>query len=47
MINRANPRFEGHAFITRDEFMGVMAEPEFYNIFKETMIIQDLLQPVI
>lgn len=36
MINLANPSMEGGTFITREEFMGVMAEAEFYNLFKET-----------
>jgi calmodulin len=36
IISRANPSMEGGTFITRDEFMGVMAEAEFYNLFRET-----------
>lgn len=42
MINRANPMYaqgaasSDHAIITRNEFMGVMAEAEFYNLFTET-----------
>ena len=42
MINRANPVYTrgasstDHAMITRNEFMGVMAEAEFYNLLTET-----------
>lgn len=37
MINIENPSFDGSAtFISREEFMGVMAEAEFYNLFRET-----------
>jgi Ca2+-binding EF-hand superfamily protein len=38
MIKRSNPLFHGNAEygITRDEFMGVMAEAEFYSLFTET-----------
>jgi calmodulin/calcium-binding protein CML len=43
MIHRANPlyaqakpEFATTATITRNEFLGVMAEAEFYNLFKET-----------
>jgi calmodulin len=38
MIARASPLFQDHKDygISRDEFMGVMAEAEFYNLFTET-----------
>jgi len=43
MIHRANPsyaqtkpEFSSAATITRNEFLGVMAEAEFYNLFTET-----------
>lgn len=36
MINKANPLVNGNTEITLDEFMGVMAEAEFYNLFKDT-----------
>lgn len=37
MINRANSQYcNEDAVITRNEFMGVMAEAEFYNLFTET-----------
>eukprot|EP00980_Cylindrotheca_fusiformis_P028714 scaffold22639_cov105-Cylindrotheca_fusiformis.AAC.8 len=36
MIHLANPTMDGDTYITREEFMGVMAEAEFYNLFKET-----------
>ena len=49
MINRANPSYaqtapsySQTATITRNEFLGVMAEAEFYNLFTETF--QDLDQ---
>lgn len=35
-INETNLLFEDNTFITREEFMGVMAEAEFYNLLKET-----------
>lgn len=38
MIARASPNFQRSAdyVISRDEFMGIMAEAEFYNLFTET-----------
>lgn len=38
MLARANPNFDEDKdyAISRDEFMGVMAEAEFYNLFTET-----------
>jgi calmodulin len=38
MLARANPKFDENKdyAISRDEFMGVMAEAEFYNLFTET-----------
>jgi calmodulin/calcium-binding protein CML len=38
MIARANPHFNAttDSAISRDEFMGVMAEAEFFNLFTET-----------
>ena len=37
MIRRSNPHFSGNAEygITRDEFLGVIAEAEFYSLFTE------------
>jgi calmodulin len=38
MLSRVNPNFDENKdyAISRDEFMGVMAEAEFYNLFTET-----------
>lgn len=36
MINKANPAVDGNTEITLDEFMGVMAEAEFYYLFTDT-----------
>ena len=41
MINKADPRVDGNTEITFDEFMGVMAEAEFYYLFKETFASLD------
>ncbi len=41
MINKANPRVDGNTEISMDEFMGVMAEAEFYYLFKETFASMD------
>lgn len=41
MINKANPIVDGNTEITLDEFMGVMAEAEFYYLFKETFAALD------
>ncbi len=41
MINKANPMVDGNTEITIDEFMGVMAEAEFYYLFKETFAALD------
>ena len=35
MINKANPMVDGNACITFPEFLGIMAESEFYNLFLE------------
>jgi calmodulin len=34
--SQTNPEFSNTATITRNEFLGVMAEAEFYNLFTET-----------
>mmetsp|Transcript_13093 Transcript_13093/g.18750 ORF Transcript_13093/g.18750 Transcript_13093/m.18750 type:complete len:801 (-) Transcript_13093:361-2763(-) len=36
MIDRANPLIDGNTEIGFDEFMGLMAEAEFYYLFKDT-----------
>lgn len=36
MINKANPLVDGNTEITFDEYMGVMAEAEYYFLFSET-----------
>jgi calmodulin/calcium-binding protein CML len=36
MINKANPAVDGNTEINFDEFMGVMAEAEFYYLFTDT-----------
>ena len=36
MINKANPMVDGNTEITYDEFMGVMAEAEFFSLFNDT-----------
>ena len=41
MINKANPLIDGNIEISIDEFMGVMAEAEFYYLFKETFSALD------
>ena len=41
MINKANPSVNGNNEIALDEFMGVMAEAEFYYLFKETFATLD------
>ena len=41
MINKANPTVDGNTEISMDEFMGVMAEAEFYYLFKETFATLD------
>ena len=41
MINKANPIVDGNTEISMDEFMGVMAEAEFYYLFKETFATLD------
>ena len=42
MINNANPKINGNAEINFSEFMGVMAEAEFYNLFLETFEMLDV-----
>lgn len=37
MMNKANPMEDGNTDITIDEFMGVMAEAEFFTLFSETL----------
>jgi len=34
MINKADPSVEGNSEISYSEFMGVMAEADFYFLFK-------------
>jgi Ca2+-binding EF-hand superfamily protein len=41
MINKADPTVDGNTEISFDEFMGVMAEAEFYYLFKETFASLD------
>lgn len=41
MINKADPSVDGNSVITATEFMGVMAEAEFYYLFKETFATLD------
>ena len=41
MINKADPSVDGNSEITAKEFMGVMAEAEFYYLFKETFATLD------
>jgi len=36
MINKADPSVDGNASITYQDFMGVMAEAEFYHLFRDT-----------
>jgi len=42
MINNANPDIDGNVEITRTEFMGVMAEAEFYYLFLDTFEMLDI-----
>ena len=41
MINKADPTVDGNTEISFTEFMGVMAEAEFYYLFKETFASLD------
>mmetsp|Transcript_22827 Transcript_22827/g.28002 ORF Transcript_22827/g.28002 Transcript_22827/m.28002 type:complete len:635 (+) Transcript_22827:221-2125(+) len=41
IINKADPSVDGNLEIKLDEFMGVMAEAEFYFLFKETFATLD------
>jgi calmodulin/calcium-binding protein CML len=41
MINKADPSVDGNSVITATEFIGVMAEAEFYYLFKETFATMD------
>jgi calmodulin/calcium-binding protein CML len=36
MINKGNVAMDGNQVITYQDFMGVMAEAEFYHLFKDT-----------
>lgn len=36
MINKANPAIDGNVSLSFDEFMGMIAEAEFYNLFVDT-----------
>jgi len=36
MINKANPEVDGNVSLSFDEFMGMIAEAEFYNLFVDT-----------
>ena len=42
MINNANPNVDGNEEINFTEFMGVMAEAEFYYLFLETFEMLDV-----
>lgn len=42
MINNANPNIDGNEVITFDEFMGVIAEAEFYYLFLDTFQMLDV-----
>lgn len=42
MINNANPNIDGNAEISKSEFMGVMAEAEFYYLFLSTFETLDV-----
>jgi len=41
MINKADPRMDGNSEISSTEFLGVMAEAEFYYLFKDTFATLD------
>ena len=41
MINKADPTVDGNSEISLREFMGVMAEAEFYYLFKDTFATLD------
>lgn len=41
MINKADPSVDGNTAITLPDFIGVMAEAEFYYLFKETFASLD------
>jgi Ca2+-binding EF-hand superfamily protein/thiol-disulfide isomerase/thioredoxin len=41
MINKADPSVDGNTAITLSDFIGVMAEAEFYYLFKETFASLD------
>lgn len=41
MMNKANPMVDGNTEMTFDEFMGVMAEAEFYSLFYDTFTSLD------
>lgn len=41
MINKADPSVDGTGEITYEDFMGVMAEAEFYYLFKDTFSTLD------
>jgi len=36
MINKANPMIDGNTELFYDEFLGIMAESEFYYLFLDT-----------
>jgi len=42
MINNANPDIDGNTMISKSEFMGVMAEAEFYYLFLNTFEMLDV-----
>merc|ERR1711862_1049861 len=42
MINNANPDIDGNNEMTKREFMGVMAEAEFYYLFLDTFEMMDV-----
>lgn len=41
MINKADPTVDGNTEMSFDDFMGVMAEAEFYYLFKDTFAALD------
>lgn len=42
IINNANPNIDGNVEMTKSEFMGVMAEAEFYYLFLDTFEMLDV-----
>ena len=42
MINKANPMVDGNVVLEWGEFLGMMAESEFYYLFLETFKVLDI-----